>query len=97
MIRKNEDKSIETLGFRPSCSHPEAAQPVPSVVLDPFVGSGTVVAEAVNYGARAIGIDLSLKYLEEIAEGRVERDVLGVSREEQSEGQLLLWGAKEAI
>jgi hypothetical protein len=47
---------------------PEAAaqapphDPVPCVVLDPFVGSGTTAIVAVRLGRRAVGIDLSPEY-----------------------------------
>lgn len=45
---------------------------VPSVVLDPFVGSGTTVAMAIELGRCGIGIDLSEKYLRENAIPRIE-------------------------
>jgi DNA modification methylase len=52
----------ETLGFRPACNCP-AADPVPCVVLDPFVGSGTTAAVARSLGRDCVGIDLNPKYL----------------------------------
>ena len=51
-----------TLGFRPACTCP-AAKPVPCVVLDPFVGSGTTAAVAQSLGRDCVGIDLNPKYL----------------------------------
>ena len=36
---------------------------VPCVVLDPFAGSGTTVATAIQLGRRGVGIDLSENYL----------------------------------
>lgn len=54
----------ETLGWRPSCAHPEAAEPVPCVVLDPFAGSCTTVAVAKGLGRAGIGIDLNPAYLD---------------------------------
>jgi hypothetical protein len=51
-----------TLGFRQSCTCP-AAPAVPCVVLDPFIGSGTVAAVARSLGRDCIGIDLNPKYL----------------------------------
>jgi DNA modification methylase len=51
-----------TLGFRPACRC-RAAKPVPCVVLDPFIGSGTVAAVARSLGRDCIGIDLNPKYL----------------------------------
>lgn len=45
----------------------------PCVVLDPFVGSGTAAALAVELGRTGWGIDLSRKYLEEFAAPRLMR------------------------
>jgi DNA modification methylase len=53
---------VGTLGFRQSCTCPAAA-PVPCVVLDPFIGSGTVATVAKSLGRDCIGIDLNPKYL----------------------------------
>ncbi len=50
------------LGFRPACSCPDA-DPVPCVVLDPFIGSGTTAAVARSLGRDCVGIDLNPKYL----------------------------------
>ena len=35
-----------------------------SVLLDPFIGSGTTAAVAQRLGRRAVGVDLNPKYLE---------------------------------
>jgi len=50
-----------TVGWRPSCACP-AAEPVPSVVLDPFAGAGTVLLVARLMGRRALGCELSEPY-----------------------------------
>lgn len=50
-----------TTGWRPTCIHD--SDPIPAVVFDPFVGSGTTVAVAQQLGRRGVGIDLSLPYL----------------------------------
>jgi len=50
-----------TVGWAPTCEHDAA--PVPAIVLDPFVGSGTVAAVAQRLGRRAVGVDLSAEYL----------------------------------
>lgn len=64
-----------------------AAEPVvPTIVLDPFVGSGTtlVVARALNRDG--IGLDLSLPYLEEQATPRLALDRLREWREKARSG-----------
>ncbi len=58
-----------TLGWRPSCDC-DAGPPIPALVLDPFVGSGTTCRAAERLGRRAIGLDLSLTYLGGIAARR---------------------------
>lgn len=42
-------------------------KPVPALVVDPFLGSGTTVREAVRLGRRGAGFDLSEEYLEKYA------------------------------
>lgn len=51
------------LGFRKICSCP-TREVVPCVVLDPFVGSGTVLAVARRLGRKSVGIDLNPKYVD---------------------------------
>ena len=48
-----------------------AGCPEGGIVFDPFVGSGTTVATAIQLGRKGIGIDLSLKYLHENAQVRI--------------------------
>jgi hypothetical protein len=52
-----------TTGWRPSCAH--VAEPVPSVVLDCFAGSGTTGLVANRLGRRAVLIDLSADYIDQ--------------------------------
>jgi len=52
-----------TKGWRPTCACPEANTPVPCLVLDPFVGSGTTCEAAQKLGHRSVGLDLSEAYL----------------------------------
>ena len=54
--------SHSTLGWRPSCSCPEAANPIPGLVLDPFAGSGRTLIAARRLGLRAVGCELNPEY-----------------------------------
>ena len=47
--------------WTPQCNH--RAQPIPSLVLDPFCGTGTTVAAAINLGRSAVGTDASDHYI----------------------------------
>ncbi len=51
--------------------------PVPQLVLDPFVGSGTTMLVARKHGRRAIGIDLSEEYLAIAARRTAQLSLLG--------------------
>ncbi|KKM14737.1 hypothetical protein LCGC14_1703170 [marine sediment metagenome] len=63
----------------------------PGIVLDPFMGSGTVARVAVRLGRDYIGIDLNKQYIEEIAEPFVAEAVTGISRKERKQGQMGLF------
>ena len=65
----NEHPQI-TAGWQPTCSCNAGTSS--GIVFDPFVGSGTTVATAIQLGRKGIGIDLSFKYLQENAKARVE-------------------------
>lgn len=60
----------QTLGFEPTCDCNAGTSS--GIVFDPFVGSGTTVATAIQLGRKGIGLDLSFKYLHENAKVRVE-------------------------
>ena len=45
---------------------------LPILILDPFCGSGTTGVEAVRFGRKFIGIDISEEYLE-ISRKRLEK------------------------
>ena len=66
-------KNVMTLGWRPSCEHSQP--PVPCVVLDPFMGSGTVAHVARKLGRRSIGVELSPEYCE-LAARRLQQQSL---------------------
>jgi DNA modification methylase len=65
---KKEIIIVEYVSDLPLDEHPIA----PCVVLDPFVGSGTVLEVAAEEGRRSIGIDLSADYLRKFAIRRAE-------------------------
>jgi site-specific DNA-methyltransferase (adenine-specific) len=57
----------ETIGWSPSCSC-NAGEAVPSVVLDPFAGSGTTLAVAATLGRFGLGVELNAEYVKLIHE-----------------------------
>lgn len=64
----------KTLGWRPTCDC-NAGDPVPCLVLDPFLGSGTTVAVAREMGRFGVGCELNPEYAKLAKEriGRAER------------------------
>ncbi len=63
--RMGDGIDTQTLGFRPTCGHPEATNPVPCRVLDPFAGTFTTGEAAQRLGRHAVGVDLSDAYLKQ--------------------------------
>jgi DNA modification methylase len=61
----------ETIGWEPSCACP-AHEPVPCILFDPFVGSGTTIQESQRLGRVCVGMELSEKSLK-LARDRIER------------------------
>lgn len=57
-----------TIGWQPTCEH--NLDPIPCVVLDPFMGSGTTAAVARKLGRSYIGFELNPEYIE-LAEERI--------------------------
>lgn len=53
-------KETKTLGWKPSCECGE--NPVPCVVFDPFIGSGTVGVVAQKYNRKWVGCELKMDY-----------------------------------
>jgi DNA modification methylase len=62
-------RRVVDVGWRPSCTC-NAGDPIPCVVLDPFNGSGTTGAVAVELGRDYIGIEISAEYIA-LAEARI--------------------------
>jgi DNA modification methylase len=56
-----EPPTTKTLGWQPTCEC--GGDPVPGVVLDPFMGSGTVAQVAQDLGRRWIGCELNPEYV----------------------------------
>ena len=59
---KERTTGITTTGLVRSCGH--TGGDVPSIVLDPFCGSGTTGVVATRLGMRFIGLELSDEYVE---------------------------------
>ncbi len=68
------ERSSKTLGWQPTCTHPQfetnckehwlKSAAIPCTVLDPFAGSGTTGAVALELGRKAVLIELNAKYVE---------------------------------
>ncbi|EQD56625.1 DNA methylase N-4/N-6 domain protein, partial [mine drainage metagenome] len=69
-------------GFRKHCAC-RTARTVPCLVLDPFAGSGTVLAMARRLGRRSIGIELNPDYVT-LARRRSTVEVPDVVRREEA-------------
>ena len=71
-------KTALTVGWTTGCSCrrvKEEDKLEPCVVLDPFVGSGSVSCVAATMKRRSIGIDLSEEYLKDVAIPRLEKQL----------------------
>lgn len=66
-IRRGPVLQAKTLGWQPTCGC-DGRPPVPAVVLDPFLGSGTTAAVGQALGRRTIGIELNADYCQLAAE-----------------------------
>lgn len=67
----------KTVGWEPTCNH--GHDPVPAVVLDIFLGSGTTAAVAIRHGRHAMGFELNEEYirlsLDRIAQVKLEMKI----------------------
>ena len=54
---------VQTLGWQPACDC-DAGDPVPQLILDPFMGAGTTGLVAIQQGRNYFGIDASEQYCE---------------------------------
>jgi len=72
--KSEEEKrpSYITVGWQPTCDCNPPNDNGKCIVLDPFIGSGTVAIEAINNGRNYIGIDISKEYVE-MAKGRIKQ------------------------
>ena len=76
---KRHVTTTRTTGWEPGCRCRQNKPPVPCVVLDPFLGSGTTAAVAQQLGCRAIGIELNEEYCR-LAAGRFrQRDLFAAA------------------
>jgi DNA modification methylase len=77
-VTTNPYKGAHYATFNPELIKPciLAGAPEGGIVFDPFVGSGTTVATAIQLGRKGIGLDLSLTYLHENAKDRIEAEML---------------------
>jgi len=65
--------SINALGWSPTCDCKPPDDSGKCLVLDPFIGSGTVAIEALNNGRAYIGIDISKEYVA-MAKKRIKQE-----------------------
>lgn len=56
--------SAQTLGWRPTCTCPDAGEPRPALVLDPFAGSGRTGVTAQRMFLDFVGVELNPDYAE---------------------------------
>ena len=73
---KRHVTATRTIGWQPGCAC-SATGRVPCTVLDPYLGSGTTVAVAVQYGRRGVGCELNPEYVK-LARERIEAAVNNV-------------------
>ena len=82
-----------TVGWEPSCEC-NAGAPVPCVVLDPFLGSGTTIAVARTLGRHGVGCELNPEYAElaRVRIGKAERPLTFADQSKIIDGDTLFAG-----
>ena len=78
-VHRMNSKDMESIvykdvGWQAQCEC--GKDPIPCIVLDPFIGSGTTCMVARDLGRDAVGLDLSLDYLVNNAKVRLQLDKL---------------------
>lgn len=75
----NDVAGVETVttGWKPTCEC-GIEDVVPATVLDPFMGSGTTAVVCVRTGRRAVGIDLSAKYIDDCQLARIRGAIMEI-------------------
>jgi len=63
----------------------------PCIVLDPFIGSGTTGKVALRLGRNFVGIEISERYVHDIANWHIREQLTGVTVAEQRKGQKALF------
>ena len=69
-------RESKTLGFRPTCNCNAGSQP--AIILDPFAGSGTTGAVAVEEGRDYIMVELNPDY-KPLIDKRIKKAQMGVT------------------
>lgn len=70
--------SRTTTGWSPTCDHD--AGTAAGVVLDPFIGSGTVAQVAQEHGRRWVGIDLDPRNADLVHKRTRQQSLIGLDR-----------------
>ena len=65
-------QAVETLGWKPSCEC--GAEREPCLVLDPFMGSGTVASVAARLGRDSAGVEINPEYID-LIKNRLTQEV----------------------
>jgi DNA modification methylase len=88
-----EPPTSKTTGWRPTCPYPRCMpqEPVPCVVFDPFMGSGTVAMVAAQHDRNYVGIELNEEYAQ-MARERAHNGETGIPVKEARKGQMAMFG-----